>query len=189
MIHSYGKPVGPVVFPEFKGTQIHMRPIEMGKDIPEHYVPIVSAMLRGAAPVIERLHGGRAAAQWFLTIDERDIPVGQCHRRGGVHYDGVYLYTQDKDPRWNTMSDLRAMARGGIVLAASAVGGRCWNGTLYGEAGPGGDCEHLRDQLKELTEFDLEPNVIYTGNAMFLHESIPVVEDTRRQLVRLTYTL
>lgn len=188
MIHSYGKPVGPTEFPEYKGLQIHMRPIVEEHDVPKDYKVMVDEMKRVAMPLLHRLHNGRTPENWFLTIDEREIPAGQTHRRGGLHYDGVYLFIKDKDPRWNTCSDMEVLKNGGIILAASAPGGRCWNGTLYGEAGPGGDCEHMRDQLHNLTEFDLEPNVVYAGNAAFLHESIPVVEDTRRQLVRLTYS-
>lgn len=63
-----------------------------------------------------------------------------------------------------------------------------WRGTLLGAAGPGGDCDHMRSQLPELDRFDLEANVVYHGNATFIHESLPVAEPTRRQLVRITYS-
>ncbi|MNF29854.1 hypothetical protein D3C84_105710 [compost metagenome] len=105
-----------------------------------------------------------------------------------MHYDGAYFVVQDKDPRWNTINRSEVMQGAGMIMAASHMASWGWRGTLLGEAGPGGDCDHLRHQLCELERFNLAANAVYHGNATFVHESLPVAEPTRRQLVRITYS-
>lgn len=34
--------------------------------------------------------------------------------------------------------------------------------------------------------YDLESNTLYWGNSTFIHESLPVEEDVKRQLIRIT---
>jgi len=187
-------------FPEFTGIQVHMQALTISyvrgvgtwhrciEGVPSGYIPLVEQMLTVAAEDYERVNRSKEYGTLYVTIDEREIPAGQTHRRGGAHYDGVYYMIRDKDPRWNTVQHGGVLQGGGMIIAASHVGSRGWRGTLLGVAGPGGDCDHMRDQLKELEAFDMEAGAIYHGNATFVHESIPVAETTRRQLIRISYS-
>lgn len=201
MIFSRAVPVGLVQFPEFTGLQLHMRHISLVhkkaedggyipavEGVPEAYADLVLQMLLLAREDYLRINHTTAYSHLYLTIDERDIPVGESHRRGGVHYDGAYFVTLEKDSRWNTTNHSGVTTGAGMIMAASHMASQGWRGTLLGQAGPGGDCDHMRHQLSELERFDLAANAVYHGNATFVHESLPVAEPTRRQLVRITYS-
>jgi hypothetical protein len=197
MIFSRAVPVGRVEFPEFTGMQLHMRSINTSwsrdrghyvEGVPEQYHDMVALMLTQATADYRLTNNKVPYGELYLTIDERDIPAGETHRRGGVHYDGAYFVIQHKDSRWNTINRSEVTQGAGMIIAASHQASHGWRGELPGVAGPGGDCDHLRAQLSDLERFYLEANTVYHGNATFLHESLPVAEPTRRQLVRITYS-
>jgi hypothetical protein len=58
------------------------------------------------------------------------------------------------------------------------------NGDFEGEPNQGGDCSHL--DLSKMDCYEMESNTLYWGNSTFIHESLPVQEDVKRQLVRIT---
>ncbi len=40
--------------------------------------------------------------------------------------------------------------------------------------------------LSKMDCYEMESNTLYWGNSTFIHESLPVQEDVKRQLVRIT---
>lgn len=138
MIFSRAVPVGEVKFPEFTGVQVHMRQMTLVRyrdndntyfeGVPDQYQDLVFAMLHASHEDYVRINGDKPWGELYITIDERDIPAGESHRRGGVHYDGVYFIVQNKDPRWNTINSSAIMSGAGMITAASHGQSRlAWN--------------------------------------------------------------
>lgn len=74
-----------VDFPAFSGLRIMMMPVVIGDKLPESIVQYDA--LLAAMTVTSGEHVGKVG---YLTIDERDVPAGDSHRRGGLHVDSVY---------------------------------------------------------------------------------------------------
>jgi hypothetical protein len=74
--------------------------------------------------------------------------------------------------------------KGGMIISSNYEACYGWNGTFKGIPLDGGDSSHI--DLSNLEKFKLEKNKVYIGNSTFLHESIPVNEDVKRQLIRIT---
>lgn len=70
-----------------------------------------------------------------------------------------------------------------IVLASNVTGARAYVGEYDGMPREGGDCSHL--DLSGLDTADLLSGRTWAGNAMMLHESLPLVPGTLRTLVRI----
>lgn len=79
-----------------------------------------------------------------------------------------------------------AWARRGMVLVSSHYGCRGWAQDFEGYPGPNGVCEHLEDQLDPSSEIKMLANHAYWCDALAVHESMPMTEDTFRQLVRVS---
>lgn len=133
----------------------------------------------------------------YLTVDGRFLTPLKTHRRPGAHIDGNYLpeicsWGNGGGNGWK-VSEAGALSivdhnrsynndNGGMLIAASKVGCRGWNGQFEGRPGVGGDCSHI-----DLTEgFLLKPNTVYYGNSRFIHESIPTNKYQYRTMIRIT---
>lgn len=91
--NSVGYKVGATSdFPPFSGTRVMMMPFytyDVDNSIPAHldaFKPILKSMLASKPKhVVEpkEMCG-------YLTIDEKDLVVGQIQRRPGLHVDGMY---------------------------------------------------------------------------------------------------
>ena len=69
-----------------------------------------------------------------------------------------------------------------IVSSYEACKG--WNGVFEGQPGQGGDCSKI--DLSKMSSFILNRNTLYWGNSTFIHESLPLDQKIKRQLVRIT---
>jgi hypothetical protein len=74
--------------------------------------------------------------------------------------------------------------KGGMLIVSSYEACKGWNGEYEGQPNQGGDCSHL--DLSKMDNFNLKSNTLYWGNSTFIHESLPLEEDVKRQLVRIT---
>jgi len=128
----------------------------------------------------------------YLMIDQGKVKAGNPHRRPGVHIDGYWVeqlgghrgghvgqngYWKNG---WNT-ADL--IAPEGIILASNVPGAVAYVGEWDGVIGDGGDCSHIN--VAGMSKIALNAPTAYAGNVGLLHESIPVVADCARTLVRL----
>lgn len=84
-------------------------------------------------------------------------------------------------PPWGYNMDF-----GGMLIASNEAAAVAWRGELDGLPGEGGDCEHLRDQFDSLTTVPMLANRVYLTNSSCVHESLPVQNPVRRQLIRIT---
>lgn len=70
-----------------------------------------------------------------------------------------------------------------IILASSVQGCRALVGDFNGPVKDGGDCGHI--ELSSLREIIMAPHTVYAGNVSMLHESLPLMADALRTVVRL----
>ncbi|WP_298848879.1 hypothetical protein [uncultured Salinicola sp.] len=71
----------------------------------------------------------------------------------------------------------------GIILASSVSAARGFVGAFEGAIGDMGDCAHI--DISDLAVLPMEAGRVYAGNVSCLHESLPVVTNCLRSLVRL----
>ena len=171
--------IGKMNLPQFSGTRIQMMPVEMGnlKSLPpslSHWAGAVKFMFALAIK-----HPGIG----YLTIDEREVPAGQCHRRPGLHVDGMGAWGKGGGG-WGV---------NGMLTVSNVAACAAWNQKFEGEPLTGefndedeGNCEHLRSQCREDCRFVLKPNWLYWCSGMCVHESLPLEWNARRTFVRLS---
>lgn len=70
-----------------------------------------------------------------------------------------------------------------IILASNVPACRALVGNWGGIIGEGGDVSHL--DLSHMREIQMQANIAYAGNVTFVHESLPVLQDCQRTVVRL----
>jgi hypothetical protein len=175
------KRLGEVQLPVFAGVRVMMMPILIGRadSVPDSigdWRPVLSGLFEKFPK-----HEGEIG---YVTIDEKHLAAGQTHRRAGLHVDGVF---QGGAGGWGGGSPGGPWASksSGMVLVSSPAGCRAWNQKFEGEPGPEGECDHLRDQLKDEGTI-LEPGVAYWCGGLCVHESMPQRKRTKRQFLRLS---
>jgi len=195
-MESIALPLIGVEFPTFTGLRIYMQKFKVAaivgrKGTPAQYAEMLRDMV---------LHAGlRFDMDVHLTVDEKFVPQGQKHRRGGAHVDGNFIFDWGGGggTGWLNGGPGRVLTPeqhklqyqsplGGTIIASNFAACDVWTGTLDGIPGQGGDCEHLRDQFDGLTKFRMAANHAYVGNSLFVHEGMPLNRPFERQLVRLT---
>lgn len=155
-----------------------MMPIEIGAALPPDLTSWDEAIQGLAALVPE--HRGKVG---YLTIDEKLVQANETHRRPGLHVDGVY---RGQAGAWGGGGGPWASQSNGMLLVASEPGCVAYNQRFEGEAGPEGECEHLRSQCHRATRTMLRAETVYWMNATCVHESLPQRAPVRRQLIRLS---
>lgn len=172
MIKSEIVDLGGVQLPAFTGTRAMMMPFraEDEKTVPfVEWRPVVSELLRRVGSV-------RGVA--YLTLDEALVRKGETHRRPGLHVDGARA-----GDGWSPPNPT-PYGYSGMILVSSHVGCAAYPGEYDGDPLPSGDCEHVRSQLRECIVF--APRHAYWCGHHALHEALPMPEDTRRQLLRIS---
>lgn len=171
----------PIQFPVWRGTQLYMAPFVGGKLPPgfEAYAPGVAAMLTHILP----------EGPVFVTIDEKELKAGQYHRRPGAHVDGVWNHTIMAHGKGHHIKSPVGPAEhigapGTVVLASSAFGCVFYPGELAVTPGGGGSLEHATALLGKPQP--MKPCTVYAVGPHGIHESVPVLEDCRRSLIRLS---
>lgn len=198
---SIAIPMDTIVFPEFTGLRVYMKHAKAAVAhllVEGAYSAIIQKMIKDAKVPDDQLV--------FVTIDEKDLKAGQTHRRGGAHVDGVYETAVEKlgldwgaggGGGWLNGVPGRILSEeaqrrsyqnenGGMIIVSNHAACQVWLGELDGVPGQGGSCEHLRDQFADLDTGVMDPNRVYKTNSTCIHESLPVTEDVRRQLLRIT---
>lgn len=188
---------GAVDFPGFDGEKIYMREFNNVDGLPRKWRDTVSQMLDGIDVVGPK----------YLMVDESFVAAGEFHRRPGVHIDGYWNPGLQCHQRGHTFvprhkptsprhrstpshvsgsqrwEDADFREHEGLILASNAFGAKGYVGEFDGRIQDGGDCRSI--DVTNLESVDLNPNTVFAGNVTFLHESVPVLEDCYRQLVRI----
>jgi len=191
MLKSKSKMIKPISLPEYRGDQVYMHEFDMANpSLPKGYERWNTTLKEMV--VASPKQTGKA----YITIDEKIVKAGKSHRRGGPHTDGNYLFGWGGGGGgWLTGEDGRLLPReqheeqycsekGGMLMVSSYEACKGWNGDYEGQPNQGGDCSHL--DLSKMNNFNLKSNTLYWGNSTFIHESLPLEEDVKRQLVRIT---
>lgn len=74
----------PVTFPEFLAERIYMREFTKKGGLPQD-------IKRWQRTVDAMLDGIDAPGPIYLMVDQKEVPAGYTHRRGGVHIDGYWV--------------------------------------------------------------------------------------------------
>ena len=164
----------PVAFPAFSGTRIMMMPVVLGdlRGVPDHY----SSMIQALYDVTEARHIGKVG---YLTIDERELQPNETLRRAGLHVDG---YFHGRCGAWGGGGSWGSVGNGMLTVSSTAHC-RAFLGVIDGVPGDEGECDHLT--MPNGGEV-FEPGQVYWVDGACVHESMPVIETTERQFVRLS---
>jgi hypothetical protein len=167
-----------------------MRPFDPRQGLP-------SDLKHWQATVFDMLEGVDAPGVCYLMVDAAPVKAGDAHRRPGVHVEGYWcaesgLHRGDHRSvrgdwdggkgKWGAGSLLDGPEA--TLLAASVTGAAAYAGQWEGDPGERGDCSHVA--LDGLERIALSAGVAWHGNEAMLHESIPVLEDCLRTVVRIT---
>jgi len=140
--------------------------------LPEH-------LQRWEGTVQQMLCNLRGQHTCYLMIDQEEVKAGRTHRRPGVHFDGVWIPGLDTSYTL-TENDTNKL----MFLASNVEGCAAYRGTYDSRlVGEGGDCSRV--PVLAMERVVLKPNTCYAMTVVTLHESIPVVENCKRTLVRI----
>lgn len=205
---------GVVAFPEFNHERIYMQPFYKKTGLSrgyERWQSLVDCMLDGVdtdGPIYlmvdeSPIKAGQTHRRKGLHVDGYWQPALSAHggghgpkpqpgRHGGGHgsvRSHSHTYTGGHEPRPHhtagnsSWGDATFEEPEAIILASSLSAAQGWKGPYDGPVGNGGSCSHI--SLNDCIHVPMMANQIYVGNVCCLHESLPVQQDSIRQLVRL----
>lgn len=180
--------IGKVEFPAFLAERVYMQEFRLETGLPAH-------LKRWQPTVDQMLIGVDTDEPMYLMVDQGIVKANTSHRRPGAHIDGYWIAAKQRhggrgshagrwdtpSPQWNTCDFSKPEA---LILASDFCASRALVGEFEGQPGEGGDCSML--DLSNLVEVRLQAGVAYAGNVTMVHESLPVLQDTVRTLVRLS---
>lgn len=202
---------GTVSFPEFMAERIYMQEFRKEAGLPSsmaHWQSTVDAMLEDVDTdgsiylMVDQkiLRAGELHRRPGVHVDGYWHPAIQAH--GGGHKMSAHGSTPPSpghrpEPyrhhaistkgRWdqpgNNWSHADFREPEAIILASNVQACRAYSGEYLGIPGDGGDFSHL--DTTGLTRIDLKKGFAYAGNVCMLHETMPVMQDCTRTLVRL----
>lgn len=184
------KSIGRVVFPEYTGERVYMLPFLKKEGLPTNLLrwqPVVTAMLEGI----------ETESTIYLMIDQGIVKKGNIHRRPRPHVDGNWdtgygnqpPSTPPPYPPPNPRPGPRHLHRHGqytpedLILASNVSACQAFVGTFDGIPNEEGDCSHI--DLSGGNVVQMQAGVIYRGNVTMIHESLPVINDCLRTVIRL----
>ncbi len=180
MLNSHFRELCPVALPH-AGRQRYMHGFDLSAPVMakgfEDYLEPVRALCAAAGALV-----GKA----YMTVDEKLVSAGQTQRRPGPHVDGCFIPSAGRwghDGGWNHICNNVPIPRMAVIVAASASACRAWEGVFDAAPDSGGDLSHIADQLGEGTL--LPANVGFLLSPDCIHESLPMMADTRRTFLRI----
>jgi hypothetical protein len=182
MLNSFYRSLVPVSLP-FRGRDRYMHGFDLAAPRMaegfEDYLEPVTALCRAAGALV-----GKA----YMTVDEKIVQPGRSQRRPGPHVDGQFLpesasWGHDGGGGWNHICNNVPMARMPVIVAASAVGCRVWDGDFDAQPAPDGDLSHIVDRLGE---GEIVPaGMGYLLSPDCVHESMVFEAPTQRSFLRI----
>lgn len=180
MLNSYFRELCPVSLP-YAGRQHYMHGFDLAApkmlDGFEDYLAPVMALTRAAGAFV-----GKA----WMTVDEKIVGPGMSQRRPGPHVDGQFSpehrsWSHGPGGGWNHGCNSVPMARMPVIVAASAIGCRAWEGRFDAEPRNDGDLSHV-----QLGEGSILPaSVGFLLSPDCVHESMIMREPTPRSFLRI----
>lgn len=188
---------GATSFPAFMAERVYMQEFYKDKGLPEN-------LARWQPTVDDLLSDVDTDGPIYLMIDSGAVKAGQAQRRRGLHVDG-YWNPEIKAHGYGghgpvhrpqpshggkrhcagaaSWEEADFSEKEGLILASSVSACVGYVGDFVGPIKDGGDCSHI--DLSGLQKIKMKSHTIYKGNVTCLHESVPVVQDCERQLIRL----
>ena len=172
------KKIGEITLPNYEGKRVMMLPVIIGD---ETSLPEMLGEWKVTFHALSNMAPQHKGAVGYLTLDEKIVKPETTHRRAGKHVDGVF---RGSVGGWGGGGGWGSVGNG-MLTVSSHPGCRAWNQTFIGKPGYEGECDHLADQCNgEGTLFGA--GEVYWVDGLCVHESIPMVEETARQFVRLS---
>ncbi len=175
IVHSKVTELNDVVFPEFDGNKAYMVPFLKKDGLPNNLTKwqgIVDSMLAKVdttSPV-------------YFMLDQKEVKAGTIQRRPGVHIDG--FWDASAKGHGHSIRYVNEKDQEAVILATNEAGVMGYEGEWDFSPALGGDCSHI--SLKNMASRFLEAGKAYLGDTMyFLHESLPILRDCFRIVVRL----
>ena len=165
------KQITTVELPPFSDTRIMMMPFHWHD--PVGSLPELNGWRNTIVQILN--YAPRVNDIGYITIDEYVIEAGLTQRRPGLHMDGTGA--------WGGPAPYAAC---GMYLVSSMIGCRGWNQIVPANPGIDGDCEHMRPHLDPACEILMQANQVYWCSPTAVHEALPMVETTARQLLRIS---
>lgn len=185
MLNSHYTKLGEVQLP-FAGRQHYMHSFDLAAPIMlagyEDYLAPVRALCIAAGATHGIAH---------MTVDEKIVCAGMSQRRPRPHVDGCFMpeaqsWGHGPGPGWlHVCNDIGRgpISRMAVIVAASAIGCRAWNGEFQGEPTSSGDLSHISDQLGDGKI--LAANTGWLLSPDCVHESMILEQDTQRTFLRI----
>ena len=178
---SYFQERGKLLLPSFGGLRIIMMPLVIGE---MSSITGDLAVWTGTLNGLFMMAGAFSGQTGYLTIDEKIVNAGTTHRRAGLHVDGIY---EGNSGAWGGGGGgTWGSAGNGMLTVSSVVGCRAWKQMFEGWPGNDGECDHLRDQCLQENQRDFGPGEVFWLDGLCVHESLPMMNTTERQFVRLS---
>lgn len=175
--YSEVREMGQIRLPPPHGIRVLMMPFLL-EDI-EHSLPDFLMEWKETLKILaagSMLSDGTA----YLTIDERQVGVGQHHRRPGLHVDG---WTEEGVPgSWGG----GGWGRRGWITVSSHRGCIAWAQQFQGTPRAYGEVEHLREQCKAEYRVILKAYHVYKMSDLAVHETVAQERKVQRQFIRLS---
>lgn len=172
---------GAVALPPFSGIRVLMMPFELS-DPAATLPPSLQSWIPVALRILDLSPVRNGVA--YLTVDEREVSAGACHRRPGLHVDG---WRDDiGNGIWGASNWAGGFGGHGMFMAASHLGSAAWHQSFDGEPATFGDCAHLRSQCCPAARRPIEAGRLYHLGPLTVHESIPANRRHKRQFVRVS---
>jgi hypothetical protein len=185
LLNSRYRELCPVRLP-FQGRQKYMHTFDLANPKMaegfEDYLEAVVTLCRTA---------GAGSGLAHMTVDEKIVKAGMSQRRPKPHVDGCFIpklmdWSHGGGGGWNHYcnnigeGEIKRMP---VIVAASAIGCKAWEGQFNAQPKNDGDLSHILDQLGEGQI--LPANTGYLLSADCVHESMILDHDTQRTFLRI----
>lgn len=187
MLNSYFRPLVPVQLPVPKNRQHYMHSFDLADPtVPEGFEDYLESVTNLC------LNAGALQGEAHLTIDEKVVLAGASQRRPYPHVDGCFVKSMGSwthpptGPSWlHYCNNVGAghVARMPVIVAASEIGCRAWEGKFNAQPASDGDLSHIVKQLDNGTIF--HANFGYLLSPDCVHESMIMTKDTPRSFIRI----
>lgn len=169
-----------VKLPGYSGLRIMMLPVIIGEptSLPAFADGYKETFMHVCEAYVK--HRGEVG---YLTVDEKTVQPQSTHRRAGAHVDGIY---QGGVGAWGGGGGSWGSHGNGMLTVSSPAGCKAWKQEVVGWPGFEGECDHLRDQLKDDCATLFEKEMLYWVDGLCVHESMPFEVPTERQFLRLS---
>lgn len=176
---SRSKYVGGIEFPQYAGRQ-HYMATTSGENVslPEH----ISCYDRAVQRLCDALSYKGII---HVTIDEKELQVGQTQRKPELHVDGRFNGQAWGHTGWNHYCNEVPIPRMSVAVASTVARCKVYHGDFVGTPGPQGDLSHIRDQVGE--GILVPANEWHVLSPDCVHESLPMEQKCRRSFIRVAF--